>query len=116
MLKFIMYFGVKIFLSIFSVTVESTGALMPDVLVLEAIDVLKDKCTKFLNELKSLKIWVYRLYKLKEENLFSFVFVHSMYIWIFYIYLWMSLNDKVQSLCSSNYCKIKFTIIIFMNH
>ena len=29
---------------------------MPDVLVLEAIDVLKDKCTKFLNELKSLKI------------------------------------------------------------
>lgn len=56
MLKFIMYFGVKIFLSIFSVTVESTGALMPDELVLEAIHVLKDKCTKFLNELKSLKI------------------------------------------------------------
>lgn len=37
-------------------TVESTGALMPEVLVSEAIDVLKDKCTKFMNELKSLKI------------------------------------------------------------
>lgn len=35
-------------------TVESAGAIMPDVLVLEAINVLKDKCRNFLKELKSL--------------------------------------------------------------
>lgn len=37
-------------------TVESAGAIMPDLLVLEAINVLKDKCANFLKELKSLKV------------------------------------------------------------
>lgn len=35
------------------VTVESTGVLPPDVLVTEAINVLMNKCQKFLNELDS---------------------------------------------------------------
>lgn len=37
----------------FTVTVESTGILPPDVLVTEAIKVLVAKCQRFLNELDS---------------------------------------------------------------
>ncbi len=36
-----------------TVTVESTGILPPDVLVIEAIKVLMAKCQRFLNELDS---------------------------------------------------------------
>lgn len=39
------------FLCLFSVTVESTGALSPDVLVSEAIKILFDKCKHFIAEL-----------------------------------------------------------------
>ena len=35
----------------FIFTVESTGALSPETLVLQAIDILSDKCDTFLNEL-----------------------------------------------------------------
>jgi len=35
----------------FIFTVESTGALLPETLVLQAIDILSDKCDTFLNEL-----------------------------------------------------------------
>jgi len=37
----------------FIFTVESTGALLPENLVLQAIDILADKCDTFLNELDS---------------------------------------------------------------
>ena len=35
----------------FIFTVESTGALLPENLVTQAIDILADKCDRFLNEL-----------------------------------------------------------------
>ena len=35
----------------FIFTVESTGALLPENLVVQAIDILADKCDIFLNEL-----------------------------------------------------------------
>lgn len=34
------------------VTIESVGALLPDVLFLESIKVLKEKCSRLLNEIK----------------------------------------------------------------
>jgi hypothetical protein len=37
--------------SLFPVTIESTGALPPDVLFIEAVKVLKLKCRTFLDEL-----------------------------------------------------------------
>jgi len=40
--------------SLFPVTIESTGALPPDVLFIEAVKVLKLKCRTFLDELNCL--------------------------------------------------------------
>lgn len=40
-------------MSVFPVSVESTGALPPEVLVCEAINVLMSKCRHFLQELKT---------------------------------------------------------------
>lgn len=34
-----------------AVTIESVGALTPDILFLEAIKVLKEKCKRLLNEI-----------------------------------------------------------------
>lgn len=39
----------------FIFTVESTGALLPENLVVQAIDILADKCDTFLNELDTHK-------------------------------------------------------------
>lgn len=39
----------------FTVTIESTGALPPDILMMESIDTLAKKCDKFLNEIKLMK-------------------------------------------------------------
>ena len=36
------------------VSVESTGALVPDVLVVEAIKIMMNKCTHFMKELDNL--------------------------------------------------------------
>ena len=41
-------------LSLSTVSVESTGALPPDLLVEEAVKVLMNKCTHFLSELNHL--------------------------------------------------------------
>ena len=41
-------------LPLYSVSVESTGALTPDLLVVEAVKVLMDKCTHFISELDRL--------------------------------------------------------------
>lgn len=40
--------------SMFTVSVESTGALAPDVLVIEAVKIMMGKCSHFMNELDNL--------------------------------------------------------------
>lgn len=46
---------VVICLFLFAVTVESVGAMTPDVIFKEAVKILKDKCMSLLEELNAFK-------------------------------------------------------------